>query len=56
MDLAQLIMCYDGSKKLGMEKAAAKLEKLIYKVSSKMLRDFVEKDTDNEKDTAEEVA
>ncbi len=56
MNLAELLMCCDGAKRLGLEKTQKKLESLIYKVSSKLLKDFAtaNKDTKDEEETAGE--
>lgn len=40
MDLMQLIHCYDGCKKLQLEKASKNLEKLITKVTAKLSKDL----------------
>jgi hypothetical protein len=62
MDLNQIIMAYNycqGSKdSKTLQKSAAKLEKLIYKVTSKLLKDFTlaNKDTEDEVNTEEKAA
>jgi hypothetical protein len=53
MDLMQLIHCYDGCKKLELTKASAKLERLITKVSSKLLKDY---NAQNKENDDEEIA
>ena len=56
MNLLALIQAYDGCKRLGLDKAQAKLDRLITKVSAKLLKDFNKDTGDVEEETKEESA